>query len=128
MEALSIRETFPKRLLHYMTEYGKTRNDLVRDLDLKYSTIRDWEKGITVPRMDKVELLANYFHCKTSDLLEMKSATVKDKKNSDAIADITKALFLDDDLCAVVSLLCSAGFDKGKLDNIKEYIEFQSNR
>lgn len=72
MEELSIREIFPKKLLYYMRENGKSRNDIVRDLGFKYSTIRDWEKGITVPRMDKVEMLANYFHCSNSDLLEEK--------------------------------------------------------
>lgn len=72
MDELTIREIFPKRLAYYMNEYKKTRNDLVRDLGFKYSTVRDWEKGITVPRMDKVEMLANYFHCSNADLLEEK--------------------------------------------------------
>ena len=70
MSDLTIREIFPKKLMYYMSENNKTRNDIVRDLGFKYSTIRDWEKGLTVPRMDKVELLANYFHCTTADLLQ----------------------------------------------------------
>ena len=79
MEDLSIREIFPRRLTYYMAQNGKTRSDLVRDLGFKYSTVRDWEKSITVPRMDKVEMLANYFNCSTSDLLEEKEKpTVKD--------------------------------------------------
>lgn len=72
MDELSIREAFPIRLKHYMKVNGKRRNDLVAELGLKYSTIRDWEKGLTVPRMDKVELLAAYFGCEKSDLLEIK--------------------------------------------------------
>ena len=72
MSDLTIREIFPKKLMYYMSENNKSRNDIVRDLGFKYSTIRDWEKGLTVPRMDKVELLANYFHCTTADLLEEK--------------------------------------------------------
>ena len=72
MTDLSIREIFPKKLLHYMKESGKTRRDIEHDLGFSYSTIRDWEKGLTVPRMDKIELLANYFNCKNSDLLENK--------------------------------------------------------
>ena len=76
MDALSIRETFPLRLKYYMSEANKTRNDLVNDLGFKYSTIRDWEKGITIPRMDKVEQLAAYFNCTTSDLLETKKEPV----------------------------------------------------
>lgn len=72
MEEKSIREIFPEKLKYYMTANGKTRNDLVRDLGFKYTTIRDWEIGNTVPRMDKVELLANYFRCDNADLLEDK--------------------------------------------------------
>ena len=72
MDELSIREIFPKKLLYFMKLNGKMRNDLVRDLGFKYSTIRDWEKGLTVPRMDKVEMLANYFGCTPSDLLQEK--------------------------------------------------------
>lgn len=104
MNTSSIRTIFPKRLAHYMSEYGKTRNDLVRDLGFKYSTIRDWEKGLTVPRMDKVELLANYFHCNNSDLLEEKMQP-EDKKNSDAIIDITNRLFSDNHFLSVVDSL-----------------------
>lgn len=72
MEERSIREIFPEKLKYYMSVNGKTRNDLVHDLGLKYTTIRDWEIGNTIPRMDKVELLANYFRCNTADLLEDK--------------------------------------------------------
>lgn len=87
MTASTIREVFPKKLLYYMSEYGKTRNDLVRDLGFKYTTVRDWEKGITVPRMDKVEMLANYFHCTNADLLEEKekSTAVDDGLSKDKI-------------------------------------------
>jgi len=72
LDEFSIREAFPLRLKYYMDKSGKRRNDLVRDLGYKYTTVRDWEKGITVPRMDKVEQLAAYFNCSTSDLLEIK--------------------------------------------------------
>lgn len=89
MEKMSIREILPERLRYYMTENGKTRNDLVRDLGLKYTTIRDWEKGKTVPRMDKVELLANYFRCTTSDLLEDKK---KPAAESDELSETKREL------------------------------------
>lgn len=91
MDELSIREIFPKRLIHYMNENGKTRSDLVRDLGFKYSTVRDWEKGLTVPRMDKVEQLANYFHCSNADLLESKEkSTAADDGLSDNIMKLVE--------------------------------------
>lgn len=69
MDEQFIRENFPQRLKHYMLLHEKKRNDLVRDLGFKYSTIRDWEKGITIPRMDKAEALARYFNITTTDLI-----------------------------------------------------------
>lgn len=95
MNALSVREIFPRKLLHYMTINRKTRNDLVRDLGFKYSTIRDWEKGLTIPRMDKVEKLANYFGCENSDLIEDKEKPINEadglsKKKQELIDEIKK--------------------------------------
>lgn len=72
MDKQSIRQTFPRKLAYYMALHGKKRSDLVRDLGFKYTTIRDWEKGITIPRMDKVEMLAQYFACSNADLIEEK--------------------------------------------------------
>lgn len=69
MDEQFIRENFPQRLKHYMQIHEKKRNDLVKDLGFKYSTIRDWEKGITIPRMDKAEALARYFNVTTTDLI-----------------------------------------------------------
>lgn len=76
MDEKSIRQTFPQKLRYYMDLHDKKRNDLVRDLGYKYSTIRDWEKGITIPRMDKVEQLANYFGILKSDLIEDKQKDI----------------------------------------------------
>lgn len=119
MSAPSIRKIFPKRLLHYMSEYGKTRNDLVRDLGFKYSTIRDWEKGLTVPRMDKVELLAKYFNCNNSDLLEEKLTEEKEKDN-DILADIIVRMRMDEDFFSVVESLYN--LDSAKINGVQEML------
>lgn len=69
MDEKLLREIFPQKLKHYMQLHDKKRNDLVRDLSFKYSTIRDWEKGITIPRADKAEALARYFNITVADLI-----------------------------------------------------------
>ena len=92
MDELSIREIFPKKLLYFMKLNGKMRNDLVRDLGFKYSTIRDWEKGLTVPRMDKVEMLANYFGIEKSDLVEDRLNTSEPELTAKDEKDIAKRL------------------------------------
>ncbi|WP_230683918.1 S24 family peptidase, partial [Streptococcus pneumoniae] len=40
-------------------------------------TVRDWLKGITYPRIGKIELLANYFNINKSDLIENKIFTAQ---------------------------------------------------
>jgi transcriptional regulator with XRE-family HTH domain len=127
MTSIGNKEIFAKNLVYYIERSGKTQKELSEMVGVAASTFNDWCKAKKYPRIDKIEILANFFGIQKSDLIEAKM-TDEGKKNSDAIADITKSLFLNDKLCAVVSLLCSAGFDESKLDNIKEYIEFQSKR
>ncbi|CYU42006.1 TPA: helix-turn-helix transcriptional regulator [Streptococcus suis] len=67
------KDIFSKNLKYYMDKKGVDRNQLCADLDLKYTTVRDWIKGITYPRIGKIELLANYFGINKSDLIEEKS-------------------------------------------------------
>ena len=66
------KEIFANNLKYYMNKKGIDRNTLCSDLNLKYTTVRDWLKGITYPRIGKIELLANYFGINKSDLIERK--------------------------------------------------------
>ena len=79
------KEIFSKNLAYYMNKKGIDRNTLCSDLDLKYTTVRDWLKGITYPRIGKIELLANYFNVNKSDLIEDKSekSNISSKINFD---------------------------------------------
>ena len=52
---------------------GKSRNDISNALGISYFTITDWVKGKKYPRMDKVEMLANYFGIPKSYLIEEKT-------------------------------------------------------
>ena len=69
-EKMDNKEIFCRNLNYYMTEKGVSRKELADAIGVSYFTLRDWVKGITYPRMDKVELLAMYFNIKISDLVE----------------------------------------------------------
>ena len=56
----------------YMEKKGVTNQQLCDALDFKYTTFMDWIKGVTYPRIGKVEAMANYFGCEKSDLIEEK--------------------------------------------------------
>ena len=72
------KKIFSKNLKHYMTSQGKNQMDLMHDLGLSSSTVSNWCTGAKLPRMDKIQLLADYFHIMKSDLLEEKSASNTD--------------------------------------------------
>lgn len=56
----------------YMEKKGVSNQQLCDDLGFKYTTFRDWIKGVTYPRIGKVEAMAQYFGCEKSDLIEQK--------------------------------------------------------
>lgn len=66
------KKVFSDNLKRYMDLYNKSQIDLINDLGLNKSAVSTWCNGTRLPRMDKVNLLANYFHCNRSDLIEEK--------------------------------------------------------
>lgn len=72
MNAEENKKIMAKNIQRYMDQRGISRQQLCDALDIKYTTLRDWLKGITYPRIGKVEAMANYFGCEKSDLIEDK--------------------------------------------------------
>lgn len=70
MSDIGNKEIFSKNLKYYMKLNNKDRNDICKILGFKYSTFSDWYNGNKYPRIDKIEILANYFNIKKSDLIE----------------------------------------------------------
>lgn len=64
---------FSKNLKYYLDRLGKDRKEVCNDLGFKYSTFCEWVSAKKYPRIDKIELLANYFGILKSDLIEDKS-------------------------------------------------------
>lgn len=86
MKAEENKQIMAKNIQRYMDQRGISRQQLCDALDIKYTTLRDWLKGITYPRIGKVEAMANYFGCEKSDLIEDKkeNPTVNDDGLSEA--------------------------------------------
>lgn len=70
MSALGNKEVFAKNLRYYMEKKGVDRVRVCEALGFKYTTFTDWFNGTKYPRMDKIELLAQYFGILKSDLIE----------------------------------------------------------
>ena len=73
MSDLGNKEIFAKNLKYYMELNQKDRNDICKDLNFPYTTFAEWDNGKIYPRIDKIEMIANYFNIKKSDLIENKN-------------------------------------------------------
>ena len=83
------KDIFALNLKRYMEMKGKSRNDISEALGISYFTVSDWVNGKKYPRMDKVEMLANYFGIQKSDLIEC-----KEEKNSPEEPKLTEGELL----------------------------------
>lgn len=70
MGDLGNKDIMAKNIKYYMDKNGIGRNKLSDDLDIRYTTLTDWINAKTYPRIDKIEILANYFGISKSDLVE----------------------------------------------------------
>ncbi|MDU2209362.1 MAG: helix-turn-helix transcriptional regulator [Veillonella sp.] len=60
------KKVFAKNLSNLLARNKKTQADLVADLKLNKSTVSTWANGTKMPRMNKIEQLANYFGVENS--------------------------------------------------------------
>jgi len=72
MSNLGNKKVFAKNLQHYMDKQGVDRKEVCEALSFPYSTFSEWVSGNIYPRIDRIEMLANYFGIKKSDLIEDK--------------------------------------------------------
>ena len=84
------KKVFAKNLKFFMDQNGKSQMDLVNDLHLSQSTVSNWCTGLKLPRMNKIQMLADYFGIEKSDLLESKDTSTHLSANDER--DIQKSL------------------------------------
>ena len=77
MTSIGNKFVLAKNLTYYVEQSGRTQKELSEMVGVATSTFNDWMKGKKYPRIDKIEMLANFFGILKSDLIED-----KDKKAS----------------------------------------------
>jgi transcriptional regulator with XRE-family HTH domain len=75
MSGLGNKAIMAKNICKFMETHGLKRADLANILDVPYPTVSDWINAKTYPRIDKIEMMANYFNISKSDLVEDKKIT-----------------------------------------------------
>ncbi|MGE7093515.1 LexA family protein [Lysinibacillus sp. NPDC048646] len=65
-----LKLVFSKNLKTQLDKRGLNQTDMARDLNIPETTVSNWMKASTYPRPDKLQLMADYFNIKRSDLTE----------------------------------------------------------
>jgi transcriptional regulator with XRE-family HTH domain len=72
MSNIGNKETFAKNLSYYLNRCGRDQKEVAEIVGVAPSTFNEWVKAKKYPRIDKIEILANYFGILKSDLIEEK--------------------------------------------------------
>ena len=122
MSGIGNKEIMAKNLAYYVGRSGKTQREIAEYVGVAASTFNDWLKAKKYPRIDKIEILADYFGILKSDLIEEQSDEHKEmQKNNDVIADIIVRMRMDKDFLSVVEALYK--LDSAKLASLSAFLK-----
>ena len=83
------REIFKNNLNYYLDTQGRLQKDLAEYVGAKTTTVSGWTRGVSYPRADAMEKIANFFGVPTSYLVgvrpeESESATLREPQTLEA--------------------------------------------
>lgn len=81
MSNIGNKEIFAKNLQYYIARSHRSQKEIAEAVGVSPSTFNEWVKGKKYPRIDKIEMLANYFHIQKSSLIEEKTKNKTLDKN-----------------------------------------------
>lgn len=111
------KEVFARNLRRYMERNGKNQKELAEIVGVSAPTMHDWLNAKKYPRIDKIEILADYFGILKSDLIEEKTEEHREmQKNNDIITDAVVRMRTDSEFMSVVE--CLLHLDSEKLKNL----------
>ena len=93
MTDLGNKEILSRNLRRYIERSGKDRRELAAIWGFPYSTVTGWVNGKKYPRIDRIEIMADYFGILKSDLIEDKSKEeIKEPAMYDGLSENQKKL------------------------------------
>ena len=106
MSSLGNKAILSKNLRYYIEKSGKDRRVLAETWGFPYSTVTDWINGNKYPRIDRIEIMADYFGILKSDLIEEKTEEHREmQKKNDIISDVVIRMQTDETFSAAVESL-----------------------
>lgn len=116
MSNIGNKEILAKNLSYYVERSGKTQKDISAELGFSRTVFNEWLKGKKYPRIDKIELLANYFGILKSDLIEEKSEEHRGmQENNDTLVRIIVRMRADSEFLAAVKSMYELDAEKFKV-------------
>ena len=116
MSNIGNKETLSKNLKYYIEKSGKDRRELAEIWGFPYSTVTEWINGKKYPRIDRIEIMANYFGILKSDLIEERTQEHREmQKNNDTLADIIVRARTDKDFFLLLETVNQYDADRIKM-------------
>ena len=110
----NIEIIFSENIRNLLAEKGVTALEFANELKISPSTVSMWLNQKSLPRMDLIDKVANYFDVDACDLL------LDSSQKKEMIEGFKKGLFYS----SIDSLTNSDEFTKEEIEEIKSYIEF----
>lgn len=111
MDKDEIIKVIVTNLKKQLEKNGKTQQDIANDLGFSKSTVNSWFTGYRVPRIDKIDMLCEYFHCTRADILDTPDVNKKYYAD-DETTQIAQEIFDNEEL----KLLFDAAVDSSPED------------
>lgn len=113
------KEIFARNLKKYMDRAGKSQKDMAEVVGVSPATFSDYINAKKYPRIDKIDIMADYFGILKSDLIEEKMTEEKEEDN-ELLAGIIVRMRTDDEFCSLVESLYM--YDSAKIKGIAEML------
>ena len=88
MSNLGNKKIMAKNIRHYMAINNVTQTQVCNTLGFKMPTFSDWINAKTYPRIDKIELMANYFGITKADLVEEHTQDLKHNTRKGVVINV----------------------------------------
>lgn len=121
MSDLGNKEILSQNLKYFIEKSGKDRRQLAEIWGFPYSTVTEWVNGKKYPRIDRIEIMANYFGILKSDLIENKTKEHREtQEKNDVMTDIVLRMKTDSEFLSLVETLYT--LDDNKIRGVKQML------
>lgn len=93
MTDIEQKKIFSKNLNLLLSQHNKTQKEVADAISVSPQTFNTWCQGIALPRMGKVQRLADYFNIEKADLIEEKNEQSEKYYLNVETAEMAQTLF-----------------------------------